>query len=305
MESRVRGVLDALIAVTLWSLGVVLVKFLSLFYDAFTQNFFRYASASLFLLAFAAKKEGGRLGVVARKSLLLVPFVLSFQTLWVMGVYLTKAAIVAFVIRLSTVVVSVLAYVLFRDERELVSSPRYILGLLLSLAGVAGLTVRPDASVWIDKGAVLALMGALAWALYSVLAKAALRDTSPVSLSATTFALTTPGLGVLALAAGRPQEVTRPGPQVLALLIASGIVSVGIGNVAFFAATREVGAALPSALQLLIPLLTAVLAHALLGEEIDYSEALFSALILAGCALIVNERLKGPWFQGRAQHARG
>ncbi|RLE58443.1 MAG: hypothetical protein DRN53_08320, partial [Thermoprotei archaeon] len=46
-----RGLIAILVTVILWSLGMVLIKLLSNYFSVNVQNFFRYSSASITLLA--------------------------------------------------------------------------------------------------------------------------------------------------------------------------------------------------------------------------------------------------------------
>lgn len=285
-----KGLLCVAATVVLWSLAVTLIKFLSYHFDVATQNWVRYSSASIFLAALLAGRLSELRALLAERStLLLALLVFSFQTLTVHGLYLTKTTIASLLMRMNVIFTVALSYALFRDEREVMRSWRFALGVALALAGVAGIHCRPEAPVGEAEalGMALVLLGSLMWSLYVVSIKRFLRGRDPLTLTAAVMAVASLMFVPHVVVAGDPARVLAEPLEINAVLVISGILGVGLGNWLNYVAIRELGAVVPSVLRLLIPLLTGAFSYLLLGETLLPSEAAFGSLIVAGCALII------------------
>jgi len=291
---RVKGLLAAYSAITVWALGLVLIKYLACYFQVFSQNFYRYSSAALTLLLLAnSTGKGG--GLFKRELLcrLLLPafLVFLFQNAVVTGIYLTSTITAALILRLNVVLVNLFAYVLFREERRLIASKYYLLGFTLSLLGVVGVTLGgsscEDYGFTIDMGASLVLLGTLFWALYLVSIKKLLAKNDPLSLSSIVFTESSILFFPLAMYSNGLKEIFYAPPEVIAILFFSGALSVGLGNWMNYIAIRELGVALPSTLGLLTPLLTAIFSYLLLGEMLTARQVIFGGLIILGCLLVL------------------
>jgi len=70
-------------------------------------------------------------------------------------------------------------------------------------------------------------------------------------------------------------------------MIVSGVLFVGIGNLLNYLAINELGVAIPSALQLASPLLTAISSVIVFHEEMPLGKVISGVLIMSGCSLII------------------
>jgi len=266
----------------------VFIKVLSRYYDLHTQNFYRYLSAAVLLWLLVSARGGSRAPPLAK---LAVPslLVFSFQVLAVGGIYLTSPTTAALLMRLNVVFVNALAYALLREERGLISSPQYLAGLALAVAGAAGLAVEDPAMLTLDVGALMVLAGTVFWASYTVAVRKLVKHSDPLAVSSRVFSVATLlFLGSAALFGDLAAPLKTPIPAV-ALLVASGALCVGLGNYMYYIALRELGASLTSSLQLLGPILTAITSYMMLGEPFSLKLAGFGALLLLGCALILTK----------------
>jgi drug/metabolite transporter (DMT)-like permease len=80
--------------------------------------------------------------------------------------------------------------------------------------------------------------------------------------------------------------VLKVEPALNLLLIASGILAVGLANFLNYSAIRRLGASLPANLQFLLPVFTGVMSVAVFHEEMQ-PHKIFSTLTLIGCWIIV------------------
>ncbi len=171
------------------------------------------------------------------------------------------------------------AFALHRER----AAPLQIAGVAVSLAGVLVIVLRGDIGgllhLAINRGDAAILAGVAAWSVYTVLLRRAPRELSPVALLWVLFAIGSVTVLPLHLA---ESALGRPLPQTGAAI--GGYLYVGLfpAVIAFFGWNRGVatlGAARASLFAHLMPLFSAMLAYAFLGEQI-------AAFHLAGAALI-------------------
>jgi drug/metabolite transporter (DMT)-like permease len=153
-------------------------------------------------------------------------------------------------------------------------------GLAVSLAGLVLLTSRgltqPDPA-----GAASMLAAGVAWGLYSLRGRGAL---DPVAANAAAFARAVP-FALLASAFVALTAGTRVTPRGVALALASGALTSGLGYAIWYAALRGLSATRAAIVQLSVPPLAAALAVLTLGEVVSLRLVLASVLILGGIAL--------------------
>jgi len=153
-------------------------------------------------------------------------------------------------------------------------------GLAVSLAGLVLLT-RPGLTQPDPAGAASMLAAGVGWGLYSLRGRGAF---DPVASNAAAFVRSIPF--ALAASAGfalvADTRVTSTG---LALALASGAITSGLGYAIWYAALRGLSAMRAAIVQLSVPPLAAALAVLTLGESVSLRLVLASVLILGGIAL--------------------
>jgi drug/metabolite transporter, DME family len=139
------------------------------------------------------------------------------------------------------------------------------------------------ASVWPWWGEAAALLAALSWAVTGLLVRAQGSGLSAVTISA--LRSTIAGIAFLALwpLLGEPRPVA---PVALALLVASLVAGLAIGDTLYFAAIPRIGVAHALPISMGYPVLTAALAATLLGEQISLLAALGMGATLVGVYLV-------------------
>lgn len=154
------------------------------------------------------------------------------------------------------------------------------LGFAVALAGLVVLLL-PGLSAPSPFGAALMVVAGIAWGVYSVRGRGA---ASPVRLTAGNFARSAPlALGLLLPFVGWLHASSKG----VALALASGVVTSGVGYVIWYRALRGLHVAQASVLQLVVPVLAAAAGVGLLGEALSPRLAVASLLILGGVAVAV------------------
>ena len=162
-------------------------------------------------------------------------------------------------------------------------------GLAVSLLGVLAIVLRGDIGgllhLAINRGDAAILTGVAAWSVYTVLLRRAPRELSPLALLCVLFAIGSVTALPLHLA---ESGAGPPLPQTGAALMGYLYVGLFPAVIAFFGWNRGVaalGAARASLFAHLMPLFSALLAYAFLGEQIAPFHLAGAALIFLGIFL--------------------
>jgi drug/metabolite transporter (DMT)-like permease len=146
------------------------------------------------------------------------------------------------------------------------------------------------------RGELAALTAALLWAVATVMFGRLGKALSPSVLNLAKGAIAL-GLLILTLAVlGRGiAGLDRPAVVVLTL---SGVIGIGLGDTAYFAAINRLGPRRALLLETLAPPLAAVLALGVLGETLGLWAGMGIALTLAGVVWVIAERVPGEYGVG-------
>ena len=160
-------------------------------------------------------------------------------------------------------------------------------GLVLALAGLAALTPPTAPGPEREAGLLMALAG-VAWGIYSLMGRG---SADPIGATAVNFALSLPlAIGLSVVMLGRYDMSGRG----FLLAATSGALASGVGYSFWYAALPALSATQAAVAQLLVPVLTAALAVALLGEVVTVRLVASAAMILGGVvmALIASRRVR-------------
>lgn len=147
-------------------------------------------------------------------------------------------------------------------------------------------------------GEVAALVGALLWAIASVLYSDIGQYIAPreLNLAKGILALVMLGLTLLVVGGSLPSGE----PLALGLLLVSGLIGIGLGDTAFFASLKLVGARRALLLGMLAPPLAALIALLFVGETLPLTAWLGMLMTVLGVAWVVTERVPDSYrSQGR------
>lgn len=156
-------------------------------------------------------------------------------------------------------------------------------GLALALAGLLYL-VSPGVAAPAPGGAALMAVAGIAWGIYSLRGRAA---GDPVAATAGNFLRAAPLALALSLVFASAFQASAAG---IALAVASGALTSGLGYVVWYAALPGLTALRAATVQLSVPPLAAAAGVLLLSEALSLRLMLSSAAILGGIALVLFSR---------------
>lgn len=302
----VRALLMLLSAISLWAMGPLFVKLFASHYRPWTQNAFRYFCAAVFLLAFAllrghlryrlTRGQWGKLALVALANLIM-------QTNFAAIYYFIYPSVASLVGRLNIVFVTVLSFLIFKDEREVIRSPRFLLGAALALAGVAFVIAGQDPDLlsrldiaerdfWI--GIAFSLGHAFFISIYYLTIRHAVRDI-PALVSFTHVGwITAAGLAAIALAMGGTADLWRQPPHLLALMALSALLCIAIAHTCYYTALRHITTVVATSMLQIIPVLVCLFSALIYGDRLSLTQILGGAVVLLGAWLAAMAQARAP-----------
>jgi drug/metabolite transporter, DME family len=247
-----------------------------------------WVSAALLLVA--ARVTAGRAvpSGTTRSWIIMGICMAAYQATFFSAVVLSGIALAALIaICSSPLLIAVLAWALLGER--LTRSGRAALGL--GVLGTALLVVGPR--MWLDLpgasalGALLALAAGLAYALYVIVAKAALARAAPLPLVAATFAVAALLLTPVVLWTDSPaRQIALGWPWVLYL----GAVATAGAYALHTAGLRVLPASVAGMAALLEPVTATALGVVVFDERLGVAGVVGAALLLAAIALLISTR---------------
>ncbi|MSP84035.1 MAG: DMT family transporter [Alphaproteobacteria bacterium] len=176
-----------------WSGNVVIGRGIHDLIPPVSLSFFRWSLATLVVLAFAGRRVWALRAVIAMNLRLLVALALlsvtTYTTLLYMALHATTAVNATIVNSAAPVLYAILAWMVLGQA----VTARQIVGMVISMVGVAAIVARGDpgvlASFRLNLGDALVLFGGLTWAFYSVLLKRLPPQIDAIALVAAMFPL--------------------------------------------------------------------------------------------------------------------
>lgn len=271
-----------------WSSAPLFIEYLTCHLDLWTQNLLRYAAACLFWLPFLiADARAGRLSKTVWK-LALLPFIpnIVMQTLWAAAFYYIDPGFASLLSMTAFLWVIILSIIFFAEERRLLGNRLFRLSILLSVVGLAGVTLFHPAFMqsYTKIGIAIVLLYGLVWGFYGVAVKIAFRDIDSRTGFSVVSVYTVAGLFVLTLFMGEPQRCLEMPFVGWAATVVSGIVGIALGHVLYYTSIRRLGSTTPSLVQLAQPFVVAVISYFVFSEALNPLQWVFGIVLIAGSA---------------------
>ena len=289
-RSRAGYVFALAVGLLCWSVVPVFIRYLNENgVGNFPQNLYRYipACSLLWILTLLFFRRHLAIGGRALLYLLGPTAVMSgHQLLWVQAIKMTTPTTAILLTQFQVVIVGLLAWIFFHDERSTIRSPRFLVGALLAVVGVVGFIIASGRDLaGGPTGYLFVLLTAVIWGVYTVVAKAAIKGLHPV------VAFTYVSTGVLCFfmvttpCLGNPGDVVKFPARALAALVISGIVGIALAHLFFYTALKGLGAAVCGASILVLPFLTGTWSYIVDGETLTPIQIVFGAVLLFGASL--------------------
>lgn len=290
-----KALLALLLSIAGWSLSPIFIKYLKDAYDPYTQSGVRYIGSILFLLPysfFIYRKELLKAFLHPVPTILLSVINVFMQSLWTMGIYYSTASLGQILVKIQIPIVSVLSFIVFKEERDIIKSWQFILGSLFALIGSILLVYEPSTVHALPRiyfATFCLFLSASLWGVYSVYGKHTVaNELHPVPMFAVISIYTTIGLFILGYFIGEPQKLLRASIETYAIAIFSGILPIAIAHSAFHYAQKYLGSAFTNTMLTLTPLTTHGVALILWRDEaLNLIQWTGTLILLTGCTMVL------------------
>jgi drug/metabolite transporter (DMT)-like permease len=165
-------------------------------------------------------------------------------------------------------------------------------GLVLALAGAVAVITHGDplqivqlATNPLNNGDVLAMVAAACWACFNLSSRRVVAVLPPSAINGLVFGIGSVALFALAHGDQPLQQLSGASPAALASLVVMALFSSGLAGQFLLSGVRTVGVNRSVVFVYLVPVLTAILSVALLGEAFHVSQAIGAAAVLSGVYL--------------------
>ena len=278
-------------ALSFWSLGPIFIKYLTGYVDSWTQNLLRYSVACLFWLPFLVlsiktKRLDHR---VWRRALIPGMANILMQSLYAAAFYYIGPAFMVLQMKTNIIWIAGFSFIFFSEERALIRSKRFWIGLMLSVVGLIGVMYHEVeiGEARIITGIIVAQAAAFMWGVYTISVKIAFRDIDSRSGFSVISIYTVAGLAVSTLLFGKVETTAQMGAWQWACVVISGITAIALAHTLYYAAMRRIGATIPSLVILAQPFIVLAISYVLFGESMNIFQLFFGIVLLIGSALAI------------------
>jgi drug/metabolite transporter (DMT)-like permease len=282
-----------------WATGPIFIKQLTEHIDSWTQNALRYTVACLFWLPLLIHFLQTRRFDKRTWKLAIPPSIanVTTQTLWAMAFYYIEPGFATLLSQTSVLWVATFSLLFFADERPLARSPRFWVGLILSAAGVGGVLLFKEGfgARAMTTGVLIAMAWAFTWGLYAILVKVTMQGIDSRSGFSVISLYTTASLWIGAILFGRPSQSLGMGTWPWVAVVVSGVLSIALGHVLYYAAIKRIGATIPLLVNLSQPAFVLAISSVVFHEQFNRPQLLFGLVLLLGAGLSV-------WAQTHLKH---
>lgn len=274
-------------------LNIVLLRFLSLYFEPFNNNGVRFLIGGLVLLLFILWKFRSSLSLLAKSPKLIaislfVGLMMSANMyFWLKGVKITNAVTASIFGVLAMPFGVIIAAIFFHDERERIKSKSFWFGSFLTIIGSLGF-------IWHGKtlsigegfilGSVFLFLSIIIRNIQNLVVKFA-RELNVFTLSCITSLTTSLSSLFLSQQAGTLNEIFTTPNWLLFSLMAVGIYAILVGMVLTFHIIQTQGLITYQVLELLMPVSTAIIAYIVLGERISIVQTGFACIVIIGSSI--------------------
>lgn len=278
-----RGLLGAAIAVCAWSTGTVLAKGIDM--GSLAIGAYRFAFFAVAIVVWMRLRGTPFRLRVIRDSMWGGIALGADIALFFSAVKLTSIVNATIIGSMQPIVVGVVAARFFGER----IAPRDALWSLVALAGTVTVVASAASDDTTDvRGDLLALAAMLSWSAYFIASKRSKSTMTPTEFTAGTALWTAFICAPLGVAVG--QDMSWPTLTNWGLLIAMAVGSGLIGHALMNWSLVRIPLWVGSTFTLLIPVFSALLAWAFLGEAVSIVQAVAMAVVIGSLAVVVRHQ---------------
>ena len=288
------GTLTIVLTLVGWSSVPLFLRHFVDLIDPWTSNGWRYGfSALLWAPVLVIGLLSGRLRPGLWRAAIVPSIVNAIgQVTFVCAHYQIEPGLLSFGLRSQIIFAAVGAYLLFPDERRVIRSWSYVLGVIVVLVGTSGALLmgreRPDAAATL--GILLAIASGLLFALYALAVRRYMRDTNSVVAFAVISQYTAAAMVVLMLLFGRRSgvEAIELERSEFLLLLLSAVIGIALGHVLYYMSIARLGVAISAGVLQLHPFVVAVASLFLFAEVLTTAQWISGGVAVAGAILMLS-----------------
>jgi len=290
-----------LLIVLVWALNFSFIKIALREFSPHSFNGLRLALASLLLLVFLWRKEGGIsldrsdiwkvivLGIVGNTS---------YQLLFISGISLSTASATSLILTMTPIFIALMSAIFIHERIHWAGW----LGILISFIGlyliVFSQPLISPLSRQSLKGNLMVLLGNLFWASYTVFSKPLLQKLSPLKLTTLTLAAGSVFYLPFAIKEMIQQSWGSVSLKSWGAFFYSSILAIAAGYVIWYSSVKRVGNTKTGIFNNITPIFTVFFAYLFLRERITVQEVTGALIILLGFYLT---RSGYRWFEKKKE----
>jgi len=291
---RWEGVTVLLVTLACWCSVPLFLRHLSGYVDHWSNNGWRYGASALFWLPAVAWgfAHGTLPGSIWRAVLVPAVANAAAQVCFTAAHGYVSPGVLTFAMRLQLVAVAAGAYLLFPAERRTIRSPRYLCGIALLLAGIAGVLLAGDDLFHgaTAQGVLLALGAGFGYGAYALTVRRFMSRFHPVQAFGVIALYTAAALVACMLAFGKDRGlcVLDLAPREMWYMGISAFVGIALGHVLYYTAIDRLGVAATTGVLQLQPFIVSAGSAMLLGEALQGGQWAAGLVAVAGAALVLS-----------------
>jgi drug/metabolite transporter (DMT)-like permease len=290
-----RALLALFLTILFWATAPLILKYFTGVMDVWTVNGMRYLFTALFWLPVVVRRyrevPAGR--AIWRDAWVPALCHMLGQAGWGLAPYYNDASVMNFVSRIAFLLTVVVGFWLLKEERQLARRPLFWVGLSATVAGLvlmfAGGRGSGSSS---STGMAILVWTSVCWSFYSVQVRKRMAGYPPMLGYGVVSLLVAPGLTVAMFAWGDWRALGTLTLGQWSLLAISAWLAIALGHVLYYHAVHAIGPIISEGSMALLPFLTALLAHSLLGERMQTTQWIGGTLLVGATLLLLIVRYR-------------
>jgi len=232
----------------------------------------------------------GRVKAIHFKLAIIPTFInILAQIFLALSPYFMQPGLLMFLSRIAILFSISFSFIIFADERRLISSHYFWLGLITCIAGFVGLNLAQgnlsSTTTW--TGLFVVLGHALFIGMYGVSIRYYMRGVKPWYSFPIICVYTSVILFALMWIFGEPHRFLEMQPHRMGIVVFSSLVGIAVAHVAFYYSLEHLGVSISSSSGLIMPFLTAIGSFFIFGEIFSTGQLTSGVMLLVGAGLLL------------------
>lgn len=282
------------------ALITIFQRYLTFYFDNFTQNFYRFlaGSASLLLISLLFYPEDLKETLKNKKLIAGIIFLAGLtavaQLFLIEGLACTSAIVSGFINTFGLPLTIIMAILFSPGEKEIAGKKNFIPGFFLAFGGTIGFIFsKGKTSLEYSAGILYLIIGTVIGTFIVLLQKKLVTRSNPVCVSTLLTAFMCLFFFIGGLIWGDLSKIRNVSFFTNFILFASGVYGLIIGISLSFVNIKISGILITKIAELTIPVFTALFAFILLKEKLNIVQTVSGSVIIAGSLITVLASMKG------------